>query len=283
MIGLKRFIRNGLAISAMGHVGVLALGLVYFRVSSQDAVPPDAMVIDIVPPDEAPRLSGTPSDLRTSGSERGSNSAAARPPPPQPKAPKPQQPQQAQQRSTPQRDARQAMVQPPAAQAEMASAEKAEPETAQSEKSEPTPDAPQQPPEEAPDQPNPAEMLARLALIGGPLGGGFDAPPINAIQATDDFTAAFREHVSSCSTLPPGLGSTDRIKVSLRVFLKRDGTLAQPPQLLEPIASEKQQALMQSSISALQKCQPYTMLPADKYKLWKRLDLVFYPLNFLGR
>ncbi len=282
MTGLKRLIRNGLAISVIGHVGVLALGLLYFRANSLEAVPPDAMVVDIVPPDEAPRLSGTPSDLRSSGSEQASNSAsAAAQPPPQPKAPKPQQ--QPQQHSNPQRETRSAMAQPPTAQGEIASTEKAEPETAQSETSEPTPEAPQSPAEEAPDQPNPAEMLARLALIGGPLGGGFDAPPINAIQATDDFTAAFREHVSSCSTLPPGLGSTDRIKVSLRVFLKRDGTLAQPPQLLEPIASEKQQALMQSSISALQKCQPYTMLPADKYKLWKRLDLVFYPLNFLGR
>ena len=40
---------------------------------------------------------------------------------------------------------------------------------------------------------------------------------------------------------------------------------------------------MQSAIDALQKCQPYTMLPAEKYKQWKTLDLVFYPLNFLGR
>jgi hypothetical protein len=282
MIGLKRFIRNGLAISAIGHVGILAVGLLYFRASSQEAVPPDAMVVDIVPPDEAPRLSGTPSDLRSSGSEQASNSAsaAAQPPPPQPKAPKPEQPQQ---RSNPQRDTHPAMAQPPTAQAEMASADKAQPEMASSEKSEPTPDAPQQPPEEAPDQPNPAEMMARLALVGGPLGGGFDAPPINALQAAYDFTVAFREHVSSCSALPPGIGSTERIKVSLRVFLNRDGTLAQPPQLLDPFATEKQLALMQSSISALQKCQPYTMLPADKYKLWKKLDLVFYPLNFVGR
>jgi hypothetical protein len=280
MIGLKRFIHNGLAISAIAHVGILALGLVYFHASSQEAVPPDAMVVEIVPPDEAPRLSGTPSDLRSSGSERGSNSAAAQPPPPQPKAPKPQQPQQ---HPSPQRDARPAMAQPQTAQAEMASAEKAEPEKAQSEKSEPMPDAPQQPPEEAPDQPNPAEMMARLALVGGPLGGGFAAPPINATQAAYDFTVAFREHVSSCSTLPPGIDSTERIKVSLRVFLNRNGTLAQPPQLLDPSATEKQLALMQSSISALEKCQPYTMLPADKYKSWKQLDLVFYPLNYVGR
>jgi hypothetical protein len=280
MIGLKRFIRNGLAISAIGHVGILALGLVYFHASSLESVPPDAMVVDIVPPDEAPRLSGTPSDLRSSGSERGSNSAAARPPPPQPKAPTPQQ---LQPQAKPQRDAHPAMAQPQTAQAEMARAEAAQPDTAQRETSQPSPDAPQQPREQAPDQPNPAEMMAQLALVGGPLGGGFNAPPINAMQAAYDFTVAFREHVSSCSVLPPGLNSAERIKVSLRVFLNRDGTLAQPPELLDPIPTEKQLILMQSSISALQKCQPYTMLPADKYKLWKKLDLVFYPLNFFGQ
>jgi hypothetical protein len=126
-------------------------------------------------------------------------------------------------------------------------------------------------------------MMARLALVGGPLGGGFATPPINAVEAAYDFTVAFRERVSSCSTLPAGIASTERIKVSLRVFLNRDGTLAQQPQLLEPSATEKQLALMQSSISALEKCQPYTMLPPDKYKVWKKLDLVFYPLNFGGR
>ena len=39
---------------------------------------------------------------------------------------------------------------------------------------------------------------------------------------------------------------------------------------------------MESAINALQKCQPYTMLPAAKYKQWKTLDLVFSPLNFGG-
>ena len=29
-------------------------------------------------------------------------------------------------------------------------------------------------------------------------------------------------------------------------------------------------------------CQPYTMLPAARYKQWKTLDLVFSPLNFGG-
>ena len=138
-------------------------------------------------------------------------------------------------------------------------------------------------PDETRDQPSAAEMMAQLALAGGPLGGGFAAPPIEATQASYDFTASFRERVSWCSAMPPGIDAGERIRVVLRVFLNRDGTLGSPPQLLEPIASEKEQALLQNSISALRKCQPYTMLPPEKYQQWKKLDLIFYPLGFLGR
>jgi hypothetical protein len=39
---------------------------------------------------------------------------------------------------------------------------------------------------------------------------------------------------------------------------------------------------MQSAIAAITACQPYTMLPADKYQEWKVLDLDFTPQNFKG-
>ncbi len=146
------------------------------------------------------------------------------------------------------------------------------------------PPAPPQPhAQETPYQPGVGEMLAQLALVGGPLGGGFNAPPVNALQTGYDFTEPFRERISWCSSLPAGIEPGDKVSISLRVYLNRDGTLASPPKLLEPNPSPKGRALLQSAIEALQKCQPYTMLPAEKYKQWKTLDLVIYPLNFLGR
>ena len=126
-------------------------------------------------------------------------------------------------------------------------------------------------------------MLAQLALVGGRLGGGFAAPPIDAARAAYDFTAPFRERVSACSARPEGIDARDNVSIKLRVPLNSDGTLTSPPQLLEPAASWKQQALMQSITDALQRCQPYTMLPAEKYKQWKTLDLLIFPLNLLGR
>jgi len=40
--------------------------------------------------------------------------------------------------------------------------------------------------------------------------------------------------------------------------------------------------LMQSAISALQSCQPYAMLPADRYNEWKVLDPSFTARDFGG-
>ena len=285
MIGLKRFIRHGLVISVIGHGGALGLGLLAVGANPDKSVPPDAFVlVDIVPPKEAPRFEGTPSNVRSSGSaasfKSNGASAAAQPPLTKPSAHSQQQPQQP---ANAQHNNRQAMAQPHTMQPETAAADTAQPETAQMQTSEPTP-APSQPhPEEVADQPGTSEMFARLALLGGRLGGGFAAPAIDAAQAGYDFTAPFRERVSSCSALPPGIDADDGTRVAVRVSFNPDGTLARPPQLIEPIASWKQQALLQSATEALQKCQPYTMLPADKYKQWKKLNLVISPLNFLGR
>jgi len=61
-----------------------------------------------------------------------------------------------------------------------------------------------------------------------------------------------------------------------------EGRLATDPILIEASASAKGPALMQSAISALKVCQPYAMLPADRYGEWKVLDLSFTPRDFAG-
>jgi len=60
------------------------------------------------------------------------------------------------------------------------------------------------------------------------------------------------------------------------------GTLASPPELLDATLSPEVSALMQTAVNALQRCQPFTELPADKYKKWKTLDLVVTPLALSG-
>jgi hypothetical protein len=135
-------------------------------------------------------------------------------------------------------------------------------------------------PEQTPEQRNIAEMVEQYVLAGGPLGGGFAAPPVDTTQAGYDFTAPFRERVSSCSQLQPGIASDDKVTVKISVSFNRDGSLAAAPRLLGPPPSSKQQALFESAVTALERCQPYTMLPPQRYKQWKTLVLDIFPLNF---
>ena len=80
----------------------------------------------------------------------------------------------------------------------------------------------------------------------------------------------------------PSLTGADDVKVKLRVLMTPDGKLAAEPILIEASASMKGPLLMQGAIRALQACQPYAMLPADRYGEWKVLDLSFTPQDFSG-
>ncbi len=305
MVASKFFDRHGLVISALGHVGLLAIGLFLAQgggaqqaVPPPDAVPPDAQLVELVTPQEIPRFSGTPSELRTSGTETAAPSPAPIPmkQPPQP-APVPAPQKEPSQKEQPQKDTQQKEA-PQKEQRKVernAASKSQEPQTAPAQKQElpvpqaeageialTKPDSPAPASQEAPDASDAVTTMAQLALLGGPLDGGFAAPPVNSPMVGYDFTLLFRERVSSCAAMPEGIDRNEKISITLRVFLNRDGTLAAPPRSLERNPSAKQQALMQSFATGLEKCQPYTMLPPDKYKQWKTLDLVVYPLNAFG-
>ena len=108
----------------------------------------------------------------------------------------------------------------------------------------------------------------------------FDAPATEAADIASTLIAAFRRHLKTCSKLPASLSGADDVKVKLRVLMTPDGRLAADPILIEASASMKGPLLMQGAIRALQACQPYAMLPAERYGEWKVLDLSFTPQDF---
>jgi hypothetical protein len=108
----------------------------------------------------------------------------------------------------------------------------------------------------------------------------FDAPAIEAADIASSLVAEFRRRLKSCSKLPASLTSADDVRVKLRVLMTPEGRLAAEPILIEASASMKGPLLMQSAIRALSACQPYAMLPADRYGEWKVLDLSFTPQDF---
>jgi hypothetical protein len=258
-------------------LGALIVGLFLVSANPFQAPRPEAMVVEVVTPDELPRFEGTPSGLRSSGSQTPSSAdgkgAVTEAPPPKPR---PQPQQETQQHPNPQREAKEVPAPrppaPEATQAELVRTEKTEPEK-QNQSSERQPAA-SPPTEQTPEQPNIAEAIAQYVALGGPLGGGFAAPPVDTNVSGYDWTAPFRERVSVCSKAPEGVEPGDKVSIKVRVSFNRDGTVASPPRLLVPAPSAKQQALMEIAVDALERCQPFTMLPPEKYKQWK--TMVFY-------
>src|SRR5215467_2765993 len=254
MIEPKLLMRYGFAISFIGHVAVLTLGLIFAGANPFDAVPAEAITVDIVTPDEIEQAPQTSVQLPTM------TSAPEAAPPAAPTAAAMAAPLQPAPPPTPSTDAERSVSQAPPRSQPM------------------EPVDPAQSP-----APNIADVFGLpLALPDGRLGGGFDAPAIDTANISADEITMFRAHLKTCLIRPGPVAPTDKVKVVLRVVLKPDGTLAATPTLIEATASLKGPLLMESAISGLKACQPYAMLPADKYKEWKVLDLSFTPQDFTG-
>jgi len=106
------------------------------------------------------------------------------------------------------------------------------------------------------------------ASLGGP-------PSESKSNLASDEIAEFKAQVSKCWVVPAGVPSTPGFDVLIRIALKPDGTLRAKPELVRAPASLAGPPLVDSAKQALQKCQPYATLPADRYQDWKILELTF--------
>jgi hypothetical protein len=226
--------------------------------------PVEAIAVDLVSPDEvkeaAPkaRPQPTPSEIPDL-SAKGQPAAA-----PKPAAPPPPQQAAAMPATTsavaPKAAAKQAAAQPAAAA------------------SSPAPQPSWRPPE--PDLS--VKYQVNLGLPAQPGGDDFDAAAMSIAKVETSDIARFRDQLKTCSILPDGVAPTDNVRIVMRATFIPDGHLRAAPILIEASASAKGPLLMQAAIKALQECQPYPVLPADKYNEWKVLDLSFTPQDFKG-
>jgi len=111
-------------------------------------------------------------------------------------------------------------------------------------------------------------------------GEGGDATASTKADLSSNIIDEFRRHLKTCAKLPGSVAATDKVRVKLRVVMTPQGRLAADPILMEASASAKGPLLMQSAVAALNACQPYTMLPANRYGEWKVIDLSFTPDDF---
>lgn len=256
-------IRIAAAASVAAHVLLLAL-VVSAGVYPYDQAGSQAITVDLVTPDAAPPPPPAAQDQQPLTL-------------PEPQAPAAQPPQQQQQQQQQQQAAAK-----PEAPAPQPAAEAPTPSPAPAA----TPETPPWPPmgAQAPDITERYQVMLGLPSTELPpepaeTGGGEAAESAKIARSDVD---KLRAHLRRCATLPGGVARSDKVRIVMRIVLNPDGRLASPPALIEASASAKGPALMQAASKALQDCQPYAMLPREKYREWRVLDLSFTPADFNG-
>jgi hypothetical protein len=111
-------------------------------------------------------------------------------------------------------------------------------------------------------------------------GGAVQAGDYRSFESTGklehDDLAQFKARLKECWR-PPVAGGGRKLRAALRVSLRRDGSLAGAPELVEVSASPDAVALVTTAKQALADCGPYGFLPAESYDTWKALSLTFSP------
>ena len=279
-VAQRRFISSDITASAVAHVALLTLLVLFSDVHPFGSVAAEQVPVEIVTPQEVPEAPAgqqaaeakpeaepapekPPQDNRAAGAPEP---VPAQPPPP----PQVVQPQQ------------QAALAPPPPTPPQQPAAPPPPQQAAPAYKPPEPDISIKyqvllglPPDLSPMPPAPPQAQEKG-------NDNFDAPATESADISSSVVAEFRRHLKTCSKLPASLSRADDVRVKLRVLMTPEGRLAAEPILIEASASMKGPLLMQGAIRALSACQPYAMLPADRYGEWKVIDLGFTPQDFTG-
>jgi hypothetical protein len=275
MLQPRLLIRSGMAVSVITHLAVLTVGLGYAGVQPFETTPTEAIEVDIVSPEEVKEATKEVAPV-TPPLNIPNLSAKDQPAPP-PAPPPPAAPQQQQASQQPAPSAPSPNAKSTARQAAL------QPQPAAAQPPPPQPASPWLP--NLPGAAQPDVSVKYQVNLGLPTQGSkddFDAAAFGAAKVSTSDIARFRERLKACSTLPASIAPTDKVTIMLRASFLTDGTLARPPLLIEYSASAKGPLLMRAAVKALQECQPYAVLPADKYDEWKVLDLSFTPRDFKG-
>lgn len=286
MFSSELLTRAGIAVSVAGHVLFLVWVIFFANAHPFEPRAVEAIAVDIVTPDEIPQPAKQeppketpkpPDQLTLPDMEKAKS--------PEEKAaqdkPKPAEP-----------PAQEAAAPPPAAPPPAPPSQPA-PATQDAPATPPSPQvATAPPPRNATPQQQPVPraepditekygMMFNLPDVRG--SGNFDAQATQAADVSTNVIADLRAHLKTCTPLPKSISPTDDIRIVLRVSFTPDGHLAIDPMVIKgPRPTEKVLALLQGAISGLKSCQPYTMLPADKYNEWRNVDLTFTPRDFSG-
>lgn len=282
---LRTAITSGIAASVLVHLVAIGVVLVVAEVRPFAEEPEQRIEVDVVTADEAPPppiaetkpdepKPSEPADTKPTETKPALDLPEIKPTLETKPAETPPQPAQKQAEQKPKPPVKPPEPEPPKPQAAP----------------QPSPQPPPQQQQAAPYPPaipQEPDVTVKYSVLLGLPADNFDASTFDAKAETRanisaDSAAALLARLKSCAALPPGVKPSDNVRIVLRVALSPDGQLAGEPMLIEASASAKGPTLMHGAMAALSACQPYTMLPADKYQEWKVLDLTFTPQDFRG-
>jgi outer membrane biosynthesis protein TonB len=294
--------RIGLTISTVLHALVLCWALFNFAPRPLEAAPRDSLPVDIISSTEFSQMTaGTPDAPKAPtpkplvekvGDRKPSENPAPKvvekpeivatastPPPPEAKPEVKKEPER--KKSEPKPD-------PIAEALKKEEAKKPEPK-----KEEAKTPAPAKKPEQAKPQPkfDPNKIAAlldkrdpqRQAATGDVIS---HTPSLgtargNAPMLTQSELDALRAQISRCWNVPAGAADARNLQVEINIKLRVDGSLSAEPMVLAHSSGPYFQVFAESALTALRRCQPYT-LPAAKYDVWKDIDVVFDPKEMFG-
>ena len=105
---------------------------------------------------------------------------------------------------------------------------------------------------------------------------------MEARRATITLQALIGSKVESCWSIPAGSKGADDLAVRIKIFLRVDGTLQRPPELMDRsrLSDPFYRAAAESAERAIRRCAPYE-LPLEQYDIWRELIFTFDPKELL--
>ena len=93
---------------------------------------------------------------------------------------------------------------------------------------------------------------------------------------------ALMNRLAECWAAPAAAYKVSNLTVAVNVRLAKDGSLAEPPKVLNSNPDPRFAATAKSVIAALTRCAPFSFLPAAKYAAWQEIIVDFDPRPMLG-
>ncbi|MEO1198649.1 MAG: cell envelope integrity protein TolA [Pseudomonadota bacterium] len=140
---------------------------------------------------------------------------------------------------------------------------------------------------------NPDRVAALLDKSLEEEGGAVDAPNTGdtaslgssqglGSRLTVNEIDALRQQISRCWNPPVGVQEAQNLVVRLNLELAPDGFLYGTPQVMNSSFDNTFQIASEAAVRAVIQCQPYTMLPVEKYDVWRNMILNFDPRQMLA-